>query len=52
MQVDTILQSKGPAVYTVTTGAPIADAVRVLNEKRVPELREHARKVLGIRSRP
>lgn len=35
MQVDTILQSKGSSVYTVKTGAPIADAVRLLNEKRI-----------------
>jgi len=35
MQVETILQSKGMTVHTVTTHAPIADAIRLLNEKRI-----------------
>ncbi len=35
MQVDNILQSKGAAVYTVRAHAPIADAVKLLNEKRI-----------------
>lgn len=35
MQVDTILQSKGMTVHTVTTHAPIAEAVRVLNANRI-----------------
>jgi len=35
MQVDTILQSKGTVVHTVPTGAPVSDAVRMLNERRI-----------------
>jgi CBS domain-containing protein len=35
MQVENILQSKGMTVHTVTTHAPIADAVRLLNEHRI-----------------
>ena len=35
MQVDNILQSKGAEVYTVPTGAPVAEAVRMLNERRI-----------------
>ena len=35
MQVDTILQSKGGAVYTVAAHAPIADAVEILNKHRI-----------------
>lgn len=35
MQVDNILQSKGMAVYTVTTHAPIGEAVKLLNEHRI-----------------
>jgi CBS domain-containing protein len=35
MQVDNILQSKGMTVHTVATHAPIADAVRILNEHRI-----------------
>ena len=35
MQVDNILQSKGTEVYTVPTGAPVAAAVRLLNERRI-----------------
>ena len=35
MQVDNILQSKGAEVYTVPTGGPVAEAVRMLNERRI-----------------
>lgn len=35
MQVDNILQSKGMTVLTVATHAPIAEAVRILNEHRI-----------------
>jgi CBS domain-containing protein len=35
MQVDNILQSKGMTVYTVLAHAPIAEAVKVLNEHRI-----------------
>jgi CBS domain-containing protein len=35
MQVDTILQSKGAAVFTVPARAPIADAVELLNKHRI-----------------
>lgn len=35
MQVDSILQSKGTEVYTVPVGAPVAEAVRMLNERRI-----------------
>ena len=35
MQVETILQSKGMTVHTVTTHAPIADAVRILSQHRI-----------------
>lgn len=35
MQVETILQSKGRAVETVTPATSIADAVGVLNTKRI-----------------
>jgi CBS domain-containing protein len=35
MQVDTILQSKGMTVHTVTTHAPISEAVHVLNANRI-----------------
>ena len=35
MQVETILQSKGTVVHTVSTGAPVAEAVRTLNERRI-----------------
>jgi CBS domain-containing protein len=35
MQVENILQSKGMTVHTVTTHAPISDAVRILNEHRI-----------------
>lgn len=35
MQVDNILQSKGTAVHTVKTDAPIADAVKLLNQHRI-----------------
>ncbi len=35
MQVDNILQSKGTVVHTVPSGAPVAEAVRLLNERRI-----------------
>ena len=35
MQVDNILQSKGTVVHTVPTGAPVAEAIRLLNERRI-----------------
>jgi len=35
MQVETILQSKGRAVVTVTSGTSIADAVGQLNTRRI-----------------
>jgi CBS domain-containing protein len=35
MQVENILQSKGRAVTTVTSGSSIADAVTLLNTKRI-----------------
>lgn len=35
MQVENILQSKGMTVHTVLAHAPIAEAVRVLNEHRI-----------------
>ena len=35
MQVENILQSKGMTVHTVTTHAPIADAVKLLNTHRI-----------------
>lgn len=35
MQVDNILQSKGMTVHTVKTHAPIAEAVKLLNEHRI-----------------
>ena len=35
MQVENILQSKGMTVHTVTAHAPIAEAVRKLNEHRI-----------------
>lgn len=35
MQVDNILQSKGMTVHTVTTHAPISEAVRILGEHRI-----------------
>ena len=35
MQVDTILQSKGGAVFTVAAGAPISEAVAELNRHRI-----------------
>lgn len=35
MQVENILQSKGMTVFTVLAHAPIAEAVRVLNEHRI-----------------
>ncbi len=35
MQVDTILQSKGPAVHTVPTTATVAEAIKTLNDRRI-----------------
>ncbi|MBN9303717.1 MAG: hypothetical protein BGO82_15205 [Devosia sp. 67-54] len=35
MQVENILQSKGRAVHTVPTGATIAEAVEILNSRRI-----------------
>ena len=35
MQVDNILQSKGTTVHTVAVGAPLSDAVRLLNTHRI-----------------
>lgn len=35
MQVETILQSKGDAVYTVLADAPVSEAVKTLNERRI-----------------
>lgn len=35
MQVETILQSKGHAVYTVEAGAPLSEAVSILNSKKI-----------------
>jgi len=35
MQVDNILQTKGPAVHTVPAMATVAEAVKTLNERRI-----------------
>ncbi|MBN9310788.1 MAG: CBS domain-containing protein [Devosia sp.] len=35
MQVETILQSKGHAVFTVEAGAPLSEAVHILNSKKI-----------------
>jgi len=35
MQVETILQSKGHTVFTVEAGAPLSEAVRILNSKKI-----------------
>ncbi|RYG98251.1 MAG: CBS domain-containing protein [Alphaproteobacteria bacterium] len=35
MQVETILQSKGSAVHTVSAGAPLSEAVRLLNTHKI-----------------
>ena len=35
MQVETILQSKGGAVHTVSAGAPLSEAVRLLNAHKI-----------------
>jgi CBS domain-containing protein len=35
MQVETILQSKGSTVYTVEAGAPLSEAVRLLNAHKI-----------------
>ncbi|RYE80963.1 MAG: CBS domain-containing protein [Hyphomicrobiales bacterium] len=35
MQVETILQSKGTVVHTVSTGTPVAEALRILNDRRI-----------------
>jgi CBS domain-containing protein len=35
MQVDNILQSKGAAVFTVAAGAPLSEAVKMLNTHKI-----------------
>ena len=35
MQVENILQSKGSTVYTVEAGAPLSEAIRLLNKYRI-----------------
>jgi CBS domain-containing protein len=35
MQVETILQSKGHTVFTVEAGAPLSEAVHILNSKKI-----------------
>jgi CBS domain-containing protein len=35
MQVETILQSKGHTVFTVEAGAPLSEAVAILNSKKI-----------------
>ncbi|HEY9010423.1 MAG TPA: CBS domain-containing protein [Devosia sp.] len=35
MQVETILQSKGTVVHTVSAGAPVSAAVDILNQRRI-----------------
>ena len=35
MQVENILQSKGAAVHTVTAGAPLSEAVQLLNTHKI-----------------
>jgi CBS domain-containing protein len=35
MQVENILQSKGRAVHTIATGATVADAVELLNTRKI-----------------
>lgn len=35
MQVETILQSKGHTVFTVEAGAPLSEAVHILNTKKI-----------------
>ena len=50
MQVETILQSKGRAVETVTPATTIADAVGVLNTKRIGAVVVDAGRVVGILS--
>jgi CBS domain-containing protein len=35
MQVENILQSKGSAVHTVTAGAPLSEAVQLLNTHKI-----------------
>ena len=35
MQVENILQSKGHTVYTVEAGAPLSEAVRILNAHKI-----------------
>jgi CBS domain-containing protein len=35
MQVETILQSKGHTVFTVEAGAPLSEAVSILNAKKI-----------------
>ncbi len=35
MQIENILQSKGTAVHTVTAGAPLSEAVQLLNTHKI-----------------
>jgi CBS domain-containing protein len=35
MQVETILQSKGHTVFTVEAGAPLSEAVHILNSRKI-----------------
>jgi len=35
MQVENILQSKGHTVHTVEAGAPLSEALRILNSKKI-----------------
>ena len=51
MQVETILQSKGRAVTTVTAGSTIAEAVELLNTKKIGAVVVvDGKKVVGILS--
>jgi CBS domain-containing protein len=51
MQVETILQSKGREVVTVTAGSTIAEAVDLLNSKRIGAVVVvDGRRVVGILS--
>jgi CBS domain-containing protein len=51
MQVENILQSKGRAVFTVTAGSTIAEAVELLNAKKIGAVVVvDGKKVVGILS--
>ena len=51
MQVENILQSKGRAVTTVTAGSTIAEAVELLNAKKIGAVVVvDGKKVVGILS--